>query len=482
MSNFYHGAKARQVATSVSTPVTANSGVVFAVGTAPVHTVDGQVNTPIMANTYEEAVAALGYSDDWTKYSLCEVVYSQFQLYNVAPVFFVNVLDPAKHKKAVAAADFDLSDGKVLLPLEAIADSVTVKATGEESTEYAANVDYGLFYDSGNLVLEVLEGGAIPEATTTLNIAYEQVDPSKVMDAEIIGGFNVSTKKTSGLELIDSVYPKYSIAPDILICPGWSHKTEVAAILNAKAQSINGLFEAKTLIDVDTAAVTYYSDVPEWKKRQNINSKTQILCFPMVKLGDKLFHLSTQAAGLMGKVDTDNGGCPCDSPSNKLLQANAAVLADGSEVLLGLQQANYLNSNGVVTVLNLMGGFSLWGNQPACFPSNTDVKDYFISVSRMFGWVANSVILTYWSKIDKKLDRRLIDNIADSLNIWLNGLVSEEKLLGGRVEFRESENSQVALMAGKAVFHIFITPASPAQEIEFVLEYDVEYTSALFAG
>ena len=85
MSNFYHGAKARQVATSVSTPVTANSGVVFAVGTAPVHTVGGQVNTPIMARTYEEAVAALGYSDDWGKYSLCEVVYSQFKLYNVAP-------------------------------------------------------------------------------------------------------------------------------------------------------------------------------------------------------------------------------------------------------------------------------------------------------------------------------------------------------------------------------------------------------------
>lgn len=482
MSNFYHGAKARQVATSVSTPVTANSGVVFAVGTAPVHTVGGQVNMPIMASTYEEAVAALGYSDDWGKYSLCEVVYSQFKLYNVAPVFFVNVLDPTKHKKAVAASDFDLLDGKTLLPLEAIIESVMVKAAGNESTEYTANVDYGLFYESGNLVLEVLEGGAILESETKLNIAYEQVDPSKVTDAEIIGGFNISTKKTSGLELVDSVYPKYSIAPDILICPGWSHKTEIAAILNAKAQSINGLFEAKALIDVDTAAVTYYSDVPEWKKQQNINSKTQILCFPMVKLGDKVFHLSTQAAGLMGKVDTDNGGCPCDSPSNKLLQANAAVLVDGSEVLLDLQQANYLNSNGIVTVLNLMGGFSLWGNQTACFPSNTDVKDYFISVSRMFGWVANSVILTYWSKIDKRLDRRLIDNIADSLNIWLNGLVSEEKLLGGRVEFRESENSQVALMAGKAVFHIFMTPASPAQEIEFVLEYDVEYTSALFAG
>lgn len=479
---FYHGIKTRQVETSISTPVTAGSGIAFVVGTAPAHTVGGQVNAPIMALTYEEAVSALGYSDNWGKYSLCEVIYSQFQLYNISPVFFVNVLDPAKHKTAVAAADMELIEKKVLLPLEAIESSVKVKESGDGGAEYAVNEDYGLFYEGENLVLEVLEGGAIPESAAKLNIAFEQVDPSKVTDAEIIGGFNVATKKTSGFELIDSVFPKYGIAPDILICPGWSHKTEVAAIMSAKAQSINGLFEAKALIDIDTTAVTYYSDAPEWKKAQNINAKTQVLCFPMVKLGEKVFHLSTQAAGLMGKVDADNGDCPCESPSNKLLQANAAVLADGTEVLLDLQQANYLNSNGIVTVLNLIGGFSLWGNQTACFPANTDVKDYFISVSRMFGWVSNSVILTYWSKIDKKLNRRLIDSIVDSLNIWLNGLVSEEKLLGARVEFREEENNTAALMAGKAVFHIFMTPASPAQEIEFVLEYDVDYITAAFAA
>ncbi|MGP8313344.1 phage tail sheath family protein [Enterocloster aldenensis] len=479
---FYHGIKTRQVETSISTPVTAGSGVAFVVGTAPAHTVGGQVNAPIMALTYEEAVSALGYSDNWEKYSLCEVIYSQFQLYNISPVFFVNVLDPAKHKTAVAAADMELIEKKVLLPLEAIESSVKVKESGDGGAEYAVNEDYGLFYEGENLVLEVLEGGAIPESAAKLNIAFEQVDPSKVTDAEIIGGFNVATKKTSGFELIDSVFPKFGIAPDILICPGWSHKTEVAAIMSAKAQSINGLFEAKALIDIDTTAVTYYSDAPEWKKAQNINAKTQVLCFPMVKLGEKVFHLSTQAAGLMGKVDADNGDCPCESPSNKLLQANAAVLADGTEVLLDLQQANYLNSNGIVTVLNLIGGFSLWGNHTACFPANTDVKDYFISVSRMFGWVSNSVILTYWSKIDKKLNRRLIDSIVDSINIWLNGLVSEEKLLGGRVEFREEENNTAALMEGKAVFHIFMTPASPAQEIEFVLEYDVDYVTAAFAA
>ena len=106
----------------------------------------------------------------------------------------------------------------------------------------------------------------------------------------------------------------------------------------------------------------------------------------------------------MGKTDSDNGGCPAESPSNKSLQIDRAMLADGTTVLLDLAQANYLNSNGIVTALNFIGSYVLWGDETACFPADTDVKNYFISVSRMFGWVARSVILTYWSKIDKKND------------------------------------------------------------------------------
>ena len=37
----------------------------------------------------------------------------------------------------------------------------------------------------------------------------------------------------------------------------------------------------------------------------------------MAKLGDYKFHLSTQMAGLMAQIDTGNGGCPYESPSNK---------------------------------------------------------------------------------------------------------------------------------------------------------------------
>ena len=114
--------------------------------------------------------------------------------------------------------------------------------------------------------LEVLDGGAIPDSAGTLKIEYTAVDPSKVSDSDIIGGFNVATKKTTGFELVDAAFAKYNIAPDLLLCPGWSHKPEVAAIMTAKAENINGVFEGKALIDVDAAAVKHYTDAPEWKR------------------------------------------------------------------------------------------------------------------------------------------------------------------------------------------------------------------------
>lgn len=303
MANYFHGVSTRQNDTSISTPVTADSGIAFVVGAAPGHTVGGAPNDPIMCQSYAEAVAALGYSDDWEKYPICEAIYSQFKLYGVAPVVFVNVLDPAKHKKSVAEQNYPVADGKVLLPLEALKNTVKV-------TSYTAGTDYELFYEGENLILEVLDGGSIPAETGELTITFDAVDPSKINENDIIGGFDTSTKKYSGLELIDKVFPKYGIVPDLIVAPGWSDKSNVAAVMTAKADAINTVFTgAKALIDADTNTVRHYADVPAWKKAQNMNSKAEILCWPMFGLGDRAFHAPVHAAGLMGKTDSDNGGC-----------------------------------------------------------------------------------------------------------------------------------------------------------------------------
>ena len=103
MSDVSHGVNAGKTDSGAITPVSVDTGVHFVVGTAPVQATNGKVNEVIMASSYAEAVQALGYSDDWKKYSLCEEIYTAFTLFNSAQVFFVNVLDPKKHKKTVAA-------------------------------------------------------------------------------------------------------------------------------------------------------------------------------------------------------------------------------------------------------------------------------------------------------------------------------------------------------------------------------------------
>ena len=136
-------------------------------------------------------------------------------------------------------------------------------------------------------------------------------------------------------------------------------------------------------------------------------------------------------------------------------------------------------SYGIVTALNFMSmGWVAKGNYVGCYPANTDVKDYFIPVSRMFDWVGNTLIRTFWSKLDKPMTRRLVDSILDTCNLWLAGLVSAERLLGARAEMLAEENPLLDLMAGILRIHIYSTPPSPAQEIDFTLEYDPDYVQA----
>lgn len=469
-------------ATAVAIPVVADVGIPFVVGLAPVHTAakPAKANVPVLCTSWDEAVEKLGFSYDWKKYTLCEFIYSHFQLFGCQPVIFCNVLDPDAMKKAEEAKEYEVSDHKITLPFDTIAAglNVSVPGTDEEaaSAELKPDEDYTVLYDEddGVCIVELLSSGSAYSAAK-LNVSGSTVDSSAVATADIV----------SGLSVIDACMSMVGVIPDLICAPGFSHLSVVAAIMATKAAGINGLFRAKALVDVDCGAegVTEYSALTPWKNKNNMVDENQILCWPMVKLGDYQFHMSTQLAGLMAKVDTDNAGVPYESPSNKNYKMDGCCLEDGTEVNLTFEQSNIIAGYGIVTALNFMSmGWTCRNNYTACYPANTDVKDQFIPVSRMFDFVGNTLIRTFWSKLDKPMNRRLIDTIIDTCNIWLNGLVSQEYLLGARAEYLEEENSLVDLMAGILHIHIYITPPSPMQECDFTLEYDTNYvTSALAA-
>ena len=468
-----HGVYVGEERTAVSTPVEVETGVPFVVGLSPIQKAEtpATVGIPKVCTTFAEFVEAFGWSEDWETYPLCEFAYSHFKLFGMQPAIFVNLLDPSTMKTAVAAADKTVVSKKVTLTETAIdSAALVVKAAGGNGDPYVKDTDYTVYFNGdGVMVVELL-----PDSThyseASLNIAYDVVTPASVTAAAV----------AAGVDKADLCMTVLGIVPDLLVAPGFSHQTVVAAVMAAKADSINGMFRAKALIDLNTSTVTTYSAAIQAKNTNNFTDENEIVCWPMVKLGDYKFHMSTQLAGLLAAVDAENGA-PYASPSNNSMQCDALILADGTEVILSLDQANQLNSNGIVTVLNFMGGFKCWGNYTACYPTNTDVKDYFIPVSRMFDWVANTLIVTFWNDLDTPMTRRMVDSIVDTANIWLNGLTGNGYILGGRCEMLESENPDTALMAGIVKFHIYITPPAPAQEIDFTLEYDVSYLEEAFA-
>lgn len=473
-----HGVNVSEQATSVSTPSVASSGIPFVVGAAPVHTVGGSVGKPVLITSYSEGAAAIGYSDAWMsggtpKYTLCEFLYSHFKLFGMQPVIFYNVLNPDTMYEAVAAADLSVSNHQIKLSIDAIDDAnLVIKAETGTGDPYVKGTDYDTVYSGEYLVIELLSTGACYSATK-LNVAHRKVDGTDIT-ASIV---------SSGFEGVEECLTTLGIVPDLLCAPGWSSNTTVAAAMATKAAGINGMFKAKALIDISTAAsggADVYSEVSALKTASSLTDENEIVCWPLLTLGNYTFHMSTQLAGLIAQVDTDNDGCPYESPANKSLQMDGMTVLAGTEINLTLTQANILNAAGVVTALNFMGGYVCWGSYTACYPNSTDVKDYFIPVSRMFDWVGNTLIQTFWSKLDMPMNRRLIDSIMSTANIWLNGLTGSGYLLGARAEFLDDENPLTNLMAGIIKIHIYMTPPSPTQEIDFVLEYDADYvTSAL---
>ena len=150
--------------------------------------------------------------------------------------------------------------------------------------------------------------------------------------------------------------------------------------------------------------------------------------------------------------------------------------------MLSPEEAAYLNGQGIITGLNFTGGLVAWGNRTTAYPGLTDVKDTFIPVRRMFNFIGNTLVLTAWQMTDAPLRRRLIESVCDTFNVWLNGLTARGYILGGRVEFLYNDNPVADLMDGISRFRVFVTPPSPAKELNFILEYDPVYVSTLFGS
>lgn len=470
---YRHGIYVSEQETSMIAPLNGTAGLQVVIGTAPVHLLAdpaAAINKPLLVYSKAEAIAAVGYSDDFASFTLCEAISASFAVVNVAPLVLINVLDPAKHSAEMEEKTVQINSGMAVVEETGVLLSTLVVKNGEETL--TAEEDYTAVYNADGTVSIVLIEGGKADGATNLTVSGKKVDASKVTAADIVGGVDAATGAETGLEVVRQVYPKLGMTPGILTAPRFSTNAAVSAALQAKTKEINGVFKCVCIADVDSGAdgAHKYADVKEQKERQALTDPNAYGVWGYGKVGDVMYSGSALASALTAYTDAASDDIP-SNPSNKTIAISAMCLADGTEVLLDQDQANVVNSYGVATWLN-MNGFRLWGNRTCAYPGNTDPKDSFFSCRRYMSWRANSFILTYFQKVDSPLNKRMIEAIVDSENVRGNGYVAMGVAARDEIVYNEDENPVTDLMNGKITFHQYMTPYTPAEDIEDIIEFD----------
>ena len=424
---YQHGITISEVNGTDVGSLQSTAGIHVIVGKAPVNLAADPyavTNVPTLVHSFDEAKTLFGYSEDFANYNLCEAMYAYFKLVRVAPVVFINVLNPSTHKTEVTETITVTNSQATISASGVLLDTISA-VSGEN--DLVRGTDYIAAFDSdGKVVISALTD----KVGATISITAQKLNPEAVIDSDIVGGFNATTGAMTGIELVRSVYPKFGRFASIVIAPGFTSAV-VAAALQAKTTDVNGSFSAETIIDIaDSAAVP--ASIKAAKDSAAIISPHAIAVWPKAKVGQRVISLSAILGAVLAYYDAMNDDVPCLTPSNKTIGISAICNSSGAEIYIDQATANALNGFGIVTAINLNG----------------------------------------WRTIDSLANYRLVESILEDENQFLSSLVAGGKCAGARIEFISSENPVEQLENGRIVFHQFLAPYPPAESIEGIFEYD----------
>lgn len=484
-----HGVYVTEDSTVMPNTLVGEDAIVV-IGSAPVYMKDNYedlLNVPILCNSAAEAKETFGYNADFQKFTLCQMMWVQENLFPVAPVVYIAVpsaLTPTYTPQTVTISS-PVPETYTLSTPYAIKSKTTFT---QGSTELVENRDYTIEYnEAGNMIVTFITGtGSSFDSSANVAVSF-CVQDTAIADAAIIGEYNSSTGVAKGAELIQFVYPRLGVVPSIICAPKYSKNAAVGAALYAKAANINGVFKALAVLDLESTTTKTYTGVNTAKETAGYTSPFCYPVWPCFKVsGNSVpMNMSTVAAALMAYTDANNGGVPSRSPSNRIVGRGgsgvvATCLEDGTEVILTQDQATTINSYGVNTALN-MNGWRLFGSYTGAYPYSTEVKDIWVSVRRMFNWQGNNFIQLYFDKVDDPLNAVLIESIVDAENIRCAAF-APDNWAGAEIQYFAADNPTSSLLTGKIVFRQRIAPYTPAQEIDNILSYDVSMLTEVMSA
>lgn len=262
----------------------------------------------------------------------------------------------------------------------------------------------------------------------------------------------------------------------LIIAPGYTSqrlagaKNPVMAELDGICKRLRAIKIGDTPSGSKTLAEAYRDDFT--------NDKRAYLFHPAVKVlrGSSVVNEpgSGRVAGLFVLRDKTIGG-PWESPSNQTI---GGILGPSRPIPYYTgepdSEANYLNEIRIAT----MRGMKLWGNETCA----EDPLDRFVNVVRTIDAIDDAVVNAFYWAMDRNLSVPHATSIIQSLDMFGDELIAAGAVLGFKVWFEPTLNSNGQLASGILRIEYDREPAAPLQDLQFGGRRNVEYYAELNNG
>ncbi|HAV1335928.1 MULTISPECIES: Ig-like domain-containing protein [Vibrio] len=354
------------------------------------------------------------------------------------------------------------------------------------SDETVAIVDNGtgeitpLAEGVATITLELIGNATYQSSTLT----YE-VTVTAVSDA-LLAAF------IDALPLLRKAGNKYGFSSKIHLAPGILHKTGAASLAVAAVKPIRGVWVGDMPEDVSTKEEAFAF-------KQQFGSDRYMPCWPrpLVIQDDgstKVDWFAPSLAGLMAQVDRNGTGDTIVSETGYWCSPSNYPLVDIVGPSIDIEyipsdvacDVNYLNANGIYTMIN-RSGWKGFGNYSSAYPDSTDLTS-FLCVRRTADIIEESIETTTLQFIDKPmftgphgLQAMVCGRVRDTVNDYLRSKEGTS-LVYSNVYLEVNDNPLVNLQQGKIKYRYQFTPPIPMQTVEYAAEIYVEGLESAFSS
>lgn len=390
--------------------------------------------------------------------------------------------------KSANGATLSASKGSVAIGLPSL--PVSLDNPNELAVNYASSDEAVAIVDNGTGEVTAMSEGT---AIITLSLIGKGEFASSTLSYEVTTGSTPDALLAAfikALPLLRKAKNKFGFSAKIHLAPGILHKDGAASLAVSAVKQTRGVWAGDMPEDVFTKEEAYAF-------RQQFGHQRYFVGWPrpLVLQDDgstAVDWFAPSIAGLMAQVDRNGVNDPIAgqtgywcSPSNYPLLDIVGPSIDMEYIPSDAAcDVNYLNANGIYTMIN-RGGWHGFGNYSTAYPASTAITS-FLCVRRTADIIEESIEAATLQFLDKPMftgPNGLANQVCGRVRDTVNDYLREKEgtaLVYSNVYLLASDNPLINLQQGKIKYRYQFTPPIPLQTVEYNAEIYVEALETTF--